>query len=66
MKDGAYCKSSATVYSFVCPHCGEEIYPPEGKSLIMRDVGTIRRAQRETQPWKKQRERKKQAGDQHE
>ena len=53
-------KMSETIHSFICPHCGEEILPPAGKSLVMKDLQAVRDYLNEKKYWKKSRERKKQ------
>lgn len=51
-------KMYQSVHSFICPHCGEEIFPPEGKSLFMRDKQAMRDYMNKKKYWKGVRERK--------
>lgn len=53
MSDKLFEGSGVTIHSFVCPHCGKEIFPPEGKSLIMRDLKKMRDAMNTKRYWKK-------------
>ena len=50
---------SRVVHSIICPHCQNEIFPPGGKTLVMKDTQKLRDYLNEKKYWKKARQKKK-------